>query len=204
MNQVYAEADMSRGERWKRTQKAPRSIAPRRLRDRARGLLSPVENVRADLLDDIQPVTPRRSDIVGVIPEHVAADAWDDIRHRQPGNALSAGPGGRTRVDPRKLAMTHERELCGLLDDAAPVRRVPPGGRAVHYHTRDRELAFNRFTTRLEIDRSSKAIALLVERRAGAVTVDQSIKRPAGAVEPRTFGRDGLAQRNGDRTCRLR
>ena len=46
------------------------------------------------------------------------------------------------------------------------------------------------FAARLEIDRGREAIGLLVERRAGAVAVDQRVERPAALVEPRGFGRD--------------
>ena len=43
---------------------------------------------------------------------------------------------------------------------------------------------------RFEIDRGREAIGLLVERRAGAILVDQRVERPAGLVEPGRLGRD--------------
>ena len=92
--------------------------------------------------------------------------------------------------------MAHERELRMLLDDAAPVGRVAARSGTVHHHAGDRELAVKAFATRFEIDRGGKAIGLLVERRAGAVAVDERIKRPAGPVERGSLigdrRRDGL------------
>ena len=92
--------------------------------------------------------------------------------------------------------MPNEGELPGLLDGRCTKRTDTSLKSArFHNHPSDRELAFERFATRFEIDRSRKASGLLVQGSTGAVAVDQGVKRPAGPVEPDRFGRDRPAQR---------
>src|SRR4051794_39943905 len=120
MNQVYAEPSPARAEAMETKKKAPRSEPRDAFRDETRGPLSAIENMCADLLDHVQAVSPRRGDVVRMVPENVIADARNDVGHGQSSNALRPSPGARRSVDPRELVVADERELGRLLDDSAP------------------------------------------------------------------------------------
>src|SRR3954471_11951434 len=121
--------------------KAPRAM-PGRLLSPTKSALSAVEDVRADLRNRRQALAPRRSDIVGVVPQNVGTEARDHVRHGKPGNALGLAPRIRSEVRVWHRAVTDERELRRLLDDFAPAGRVLARRRAVHDHSSDRELPF--------------------------------------------------------------
>ena len=189
VNEVNAEPTRRRAET---NEKAPRTSSPERLRARESNDLGAVEDVRADLFDPGQAPAPRRSDIIGVIPQDVGRQA----RHRR-----CASPAGRspapcaTRRDSVSTAgnrplrtnenchgcLTVAHQLGGYLPDAA---RFMTTRATASWPSSD-------FAARLEIDRGREAVGLLVERGAGAVAVDQRVERPAGAIEP-----GGLASRS--------
>ena len=156
------------------------------------------------LLDYGEVVPPRRRDIIGVVPKHVGRNARNDIGRGERGDRLRLAPRVGLGVDERELAVADERELRRLLDRRAPARRISARGGAVHDDAGDRELAFDRFAARFEIDRGGQAIGFLVERGVGRIAVDQRIERPAVAIEPRGLGRDRRGELERHRLRRLR
>src|SRR3954451_24081065 len=125
MNTIYAEPIPARAEAMVTTEKAPRAGC----RDAFRATeillkLCAVEDVRADPRDLRQAPTPRRCDIIGMVPQHVIGDARHSIGGGQSSNALGLAPCVRRIIDRRELAVANEGELRRLLDGRAPARRI--------------------------------------------------------------------------------
>src|SRR5207253_6746169 len=101
----YARVTRRRAKAMEQKEKGAPSAARSAFTDQKLDRLRAVKDVRADPGRHAQPLAPRGSDIIGVVPQHVVGGARHRIGHGEASDALRAGPGGRRGIDPRELAV---------------------------------------------------------------------------------------------------